>query len=377
MPDLKSILDDAEREGVIPPQATDRLLPFLVGRGVRVDPEAAAASGEARRGEVFSDTETPSFVRGFHDVLITIGIVVALSGLWGLASIYAVLPAILVLAEVLIRRQRLALPAVALTAALAVWVLFASVALIGSHGQAFAGGGVGLEYTLAFPVVLGLFYLLYRVPLAFALTSMGALVVALQLMLRLLGWLTGDPLFAVNHTGVLSTIAIICAIGLFALAMRFDLKDPLRRTTQSDIAFWLHLGAAPALLYSIVSVFDFNGGSLLSGLQTVSARTPVVGGHGGGADAGRADHRPPRLRDVRTGIAGSAFRGVPDGAGAGRYVYLHHASDGRRDRSRHRHGMDAAPALRDGPVASGGAVKTAARLDQFRFSSKRETDPAL
>jgi hypothetical protein len=275
MPQLKLILDDAEREGILAPNMADRLLPFLIERGVKVDDMPTVMRGET---VAFSDTETPSFVRGFHDVLITIGIVVALAGLWGIASIYAVLPAIIVLAEVLIRRQRLALPAVALTIALAVWTAFVSAVLLQGSPQiiGLSDNNEGLQYTLAFPVVLGLFYLLYRIPLALALAIMGALVVVLQLVLRALGWFAGDPLFALNHTGVLSIIAVICAVGLFALAMRFDLRDPLRRTINSDIAFWLHLGAAPALLYSVISLSDFGSTGPLAGLETASMRTPVV-----------------------------------------------------------------------------------------------------
>jgi hypothetical protein len=275
MSELKLILDEAEREGIIPTQVADRLLPFLIERGVKAENRSAVRRGEL---EAFSDTETPSFVRGFHDVLITIGIVVALAGLWGIASIYAVLPAIIVLAEILVRRQRLALPAVALTIALAVWTGFVSAVLLQGSPQIIGLGdnNEGLQYTLAFPVVLGLFYLLYRIPLALALAIMGALVVVLQLVLRLLGWLTGDPLFALNHAGVLSMMAVVCAVGLFALAMRFDLKDPLRLTINADIAFWLHLGAAPALLYSVISLSDFGGRGTLAGLETVSMRTPVV-----------------------------------------------------------------------------------------------------
>jgi hypothetical protein len=275
MSELKLILDEAEREGIIPTQVADRLLPFLIERGVKAENRSAVRRGEL---EAFSDTETPSFVRGFHDVLITIGIVVALAGLWGIASIYAVLPAIIVLAEILVRRQRLALPAVALTIALAVWTGFVSAVLLQGSPQIIGLGdnNEGLQYTLAFPVVLGLFYLLYRIPLALALAIMGALVVVLQLVLRLLGWLTGDPLFALNHAGVLSMMAVVCAAGLFALAMRFDLKDPLRLTINADIAFWLHLGAAPALLYSVISLSDFGGRGTLAGLETVSMRTPVV-----------------------------------------------------------------------------------------------------
>ncbi|WP_431319951.1 hypothetical protein [Rhizobium sp. YTU87027] len=273
MPELKLILDEAAREGLIPRQAAERLLPFLIAHGVRVDQLSSEAPS---RSVPFSDTETPSFVRGFHDVLITIGIVVALAGLWGIASVYAVLPAIVVLVEILVRRQRLALPAVALTIALAIWTaVVAAQWLEDSPSFIPIGGNVALQYTLAFPIVLGLFYLLYRVPLALALTIMGAAVVALQLILRALGWLSGDPLFEVNHPIVLSIIAIACAVGLFALAMTFDLRDPLRRTINSDVAFWLHLGAAPALLYSVISLAGLSGGTLAA-LQTVSFRTPVV-----------------------------------------------------------------------------------------------------
>ncbi len=77
----------------------------------------------AAEGQAWSDTETPRFVRGFHDVLITIGVAVALGGLWGLAALYAVLPAIIVLSEILVRRQRLALLTVSLTIALFCWTV--------------------------------------------------------------------------------------------------------------------------------------------------------------------------------------------------------------------------------------------------------------
>jgi hypothetical protein len=64
-------------------------------------------------------------------------------------------------------------------------------------------------------------------------------------------------------------------VALFATSLRFDLSDVKRVTTRSDIAFWLHMGAAPALLYSIVSLSLFNGG-LTELAQTVSIKTPLV-----------------------------------------------------------------------------------------------------
>jgi hypothetical protein len=273
MSDLKSILDAAEREGLIPTQGSAPLTAFLLERGVTVDAHRAS---RRRAAVAFSDTETPSFVRGFHDVLITIGIVVALAGLWGIASVYAVLPAVIVLAEILVRRQRLALPAVALTIALTVWTGVVAAALLDGWPNAAAlGDNKALQFALCFPVVLGAFYLRYRIPLALALTIMGVMAVILLLVLQALSWMSGDPFFVLNHTGVLSLVAVACAVGLFALAMRFDLRDPLRRTINADVAFWLHLGAAPALLYSVLSLAGADG-SLFATLQTVSFRTPLV-----------------------------------------------------------------------------------------------------
>jgi hypothetical protein len=271
MTELRSILHDAERHGLISGEVSDRLLPFLVERGVTVAGHAAKPVEEG----AWSDTETPRFVRGFHDVLITIGVIVALSGLWGLASIYAVLPAIVILSELLVRRQRLALPAVALTMALLCWtVAFASFWHLGSVSLWEDGSGA-VRFVAAFPIVLGLYYLRYRVPLSLALCIMSALALALTLLVRALLWVSGDPLFLINHPAVVSGSSVACAIGLFAVALSFDLGDIRRQTTRSDIAFWLHMGAAPALLYSVISLFSLDG-NWLDLMHTVSIKTPVV-----------------------------------------------------------------------------------------------------
>ena len=48
---------------------------------------------------------------------------------------------------------------------------------------------------------------------------------------------------------------VVLAIGLaiFALAMRFDLSDRERVTRRTDIAFWLHLLAAPLIVHPLVA----------------------------------------------------------------------------------------------------------------------------
>jgi hypothetical protein len=271
MTELRSILDEAARQGLISSEAGGRLLPFLTERGVSVVKTQKAVAAEER---AWSDIETPRFVRGFHDVLITIGVIVALVGLWGLAPLYAVPVAIIVLSEILVRRQRLALPAVSLTVALFCWT-FLLMSRVFTPWTSEIGADL-TQFVAGFPILLCLYYARYRVPLSLALTIMSTLALVLTLLLRLVQWLSGNPAFFVDHLGVLAAVAFVCALGLFATALYFDLGDRLRRTTRSDIAFWLHLGAAPALLYSTVSLLSFGEAGHIFDLANISARTPVV-----------------------------------------------------------------------------------------------------
>ncbi|MBY2938587.1 hypothetical protein HF264_02470 [Rhizobium leguminosarum] len=277
MTELRSILDEAVRQELISPEAGGRLLPFLMERGVAVvgSGVAEAQPAMAAEGQAWSDTETPSFVRGFHDVLITIGVVVALGGLWGLAALYAVLPAIIVLSEILVRRQRLALPAVSLTIALFCWTFLLMSFFFKPGISAFNDiGAEATQFVAGFPIVLGLYYARYRVPLSLALCITSALALVFTLLLRLMQWASGDPQFFSNHP-LLFAVVLVCALGLFATALYFDLGDRLRRTIRSDIAFWLHLGAAPALLFSVRLLMSFDG-NLLDVAQAVSIKTPII-----------------------------------------------------------------------------------------------------
>lgn len=124
MSELKVALEEAAGAGIISSSQAERLLPYLADRNIGALPTGQGLSAPRFPDDPnpLEDTEAPRFVRGFHDVLITIGLVVLLIGLWGLANRYAPLLAIVVLAEILVRRQRLALPAVVLTVALVVWI---------------------------------------------------------------------------------------------------------------------------------------------------------------------------------------------------------------------------------------------------------------
>lgn len=192
----------------------------------------------------------PRFVRGFHDILITIGVAAACIGLAYTMGPLAVMVAAWALAELLVRRQRLALPAFALTL---VWGGAATVAF-SEHAplllpEVFSGRlEVGIVTALVLALVL--FYGRFRVPFALAATILAVGVLSLEFLVTV--FFSGDTLELMVR-GRLPSFSILTffhAAALFAVALWFDWRDLERRTRRSDVAFWLHLAAAPALLYT-------------------------------------------------------------------------------------------------------------------------------
>jgi hypothetical protein len=58
-------------------------------------------------------------------------------------------------------------------------------------------------------------------------------------------------------------VLLIAGIAIFALAMRWDMTDRERTTRRADVAFWLHLAAAPLIahpIFQMLGVFDANVG---------------------------------------------------------------------------------------------------------------------
>jgi hypothetical protein len=49
----------------------------------------------------------------------------------------------------------------------------------------------------------------------------------------------------------LTALTLIFGLAVFALAMRLDMSDPLRVSSRSATAFWLHVAAAPAIVNTV------------------------------------------------------------------------------------------------------------------------------
>jgi hypothetical protein len=58
----------------------------------------------------------------------------------------------------------------------------------------------------------------------------------------------------------INSLLLIAGIVVFFFAMRWDTTDTLRQTRRSDVAFWLHLIAAPLIVHPIFTALGVTGG---------------------------------------------------------------------------------------------------------------------
>lgn len=278
MTGLRGALEGAVTRGLVEPAKLGALEAHLVTVLPALRQISVELADDASPPAVF-ETETPRFIRGFHDVLITLGLAALLVGVGGVGSIMALLPVVIVMAEILVRRQRLALPAVALTIAMAVWAVFVCSLNVQASGFPPSGGLVPLALAfLPFPLMMLAFYWRYRIPVALALVILSFLSVLLVLLVGFLEIGLGSTSIIGDYPRLVLCMGILAALGLFAVAMTYDLSDPLRLSRRSDIAFWLHLAAAPALLYAgLATLFlAFFGTFSNLGRQIGSVPTPAV-----------------------------------------------------------------------------------------------------
>lgn len=239
---LHESLAAAQKAGIITPGQRDELVSFIEAR-------TAVATGSAI--DVPSpeeDSEIPRFIRGYHDILITIGIVVVLIGLVGVATVAAAAVAVIVLAEIFVYRQRLALPSFALTIAFAIcagWLIaVGDRAFMSGETNVWAASAPHLALLAAAEcAALALFYWRYRVPVALA-----ALLVAGVVTLTVLAL---SALYSGDFEQYGNVLLLAAGVVLVGIAMRFDLTDPKRIYARSDVAFWLYLVAVPAILKGI------------------------------------------------------------------------------------------------------------------------------
>lgn len=254
-------MDAAVSEGILSRDQADRLFAFWMPDTVK--PEESTDE-EAALEPVISrvDAEEVRFARGFHDVFISIGIVVFFFGFgFGLldhmsgGSLFALFVVLIWgMSEVFARKLRLALPSFLLTLFFMPAFLTAAVGLIikGSDTRWLGEGLLESDSPISFLVPAGLtvlgaslHYLRFRVPVGIS-GIVGACVFLAAAVI--------DSIFP--HTLEHFVVYFVLAAGIvsFLLAMWYDCRDLERQTVKTDKAFWLHLLAAPLIVHSLLAL---------------------------------------------------------------------------------------------------------------------------
>ncbi len=203
-----------------------------------------------------ADSEQFRFISGFSDIFVTIGLALFLGALayftsdFGGSIAAGAITAVAswLLAEYLTRKRRMALPSIVLLLVFAASV-FLAVAEPRTRFFFFnpnVWGWPAFFAGLITAAATALHYRRFGVPITIAAgaAALVASIIALFVMLA--------PDLARQAT---VSLVFVCGLFVFALAMRFDLSDPARRTRRTDIAFWLHMLAAPLIVHPLVSGF--------------------------------------------------------------------------------------------------------------------------
>ncbi|HEX8527513.1 hypothetical protein [Allosphingosinicella sp.] len=164
------------------------------------------------------------------------------------------------LAEFFTRKRRMALPSIILLLAFTGGVLLTAFAtLVLGFGTALFENNepaIALVAAASAAVAAGATYVhwrRFRVPITIAVGA--ATVVAT--VLALVAYAVGER--PIVEDVVLGS-ALVLGIGVFLFAMWWDSSDPRRETRRSDVAFWLHLLAAPLIVHPIFSLLGLTDG---------------------------------------------------------------------------------------------------------------------
>lgn len=258
------LLRVAVKRGILDAAQAERLSALAAERAGQDGPLPALA--EPSRPELHED-EKLRLVSGFGDIFVTIGLALFLGAAGYFAGLladpalkWAAIAALAwLLAEFFTRRRRMALPSIALLVVFASGSFMALTHSLGGAATTYQPGRgwfvntLGIDFgapihvavaALATAGFVGLHYVRFRVPITVAAGTAALTGAALAVLLAV------APEFS-RHAW--NALLLACGIAVFGLAMRFDMADPGRGTRRTDIAFWLHLLAAPLVVHPLVA----------------------------------------------------------------------------------------------------------------------------
>ena len=257
-------LDDAVASGVISAEAADALRAHI----------------ETQRSTAIPDEEQFRLITGFNDIFVSIAAAILLFALgWigqsiGQAAGLTIAPdgpsplapllvagASWALALFFTARRRMALPSILLlltfvigvfaTAAFAI-VLGVGPDMVNNNSQ--LGGVIAAVSAAIAAGAAWLHWRRFRVPITVAAGAGAVAAIGVGLLVAALG----DN--AEQAKNAILGLVLVLGVGVFLFAMWWDSSDRARLTRRADVAFWLHLLAAPMIVHPIFTLLGLTSG---------------------------------------------------------------------------------------------------------------------
>lgn len=208
------------------------------------------------------DEESFRLLSGFNDIFVAIALALVLVALgWIGQAVTPPLAGALVaasawgLAEYFTRVRRMALPGILLLLAFVGGVAAALAGVLvelkpdlSDAANATIGAGIAAVAAAA----AWLHWRRFMVPITVAAGTVAVVATIVGLALAA----------APALRELVYPVLLVCGVGVFALAMAWEMSDRERRTRRSDVAFWLHLAAAPMIAHSAFHLLGVFGAEI-------------------------------------------------------------------------------------------------------------------
>jgi hypothetical protein len=209
------------------------------------------------RSAPVADEEHFRLITGFNDIFVTIAAILLLAAVAGIGNAIApgvagllVAGAAWGMAEFFTRQRRMALPSIVLllafvggVAAIPINILAEGDPNLSERSGALIFSGIGLGAAIA----AWAHWRRFMVPITAAAGAAALCATAIALIVAALGPIIPRD----NPQIVLLPLIFIAGLAVFGIAMRWDMSDRARETRRSDVAFWLHLLAAPMIAHPV------------------------------------------------------------------------------------------------------------------------------
>jgi hypothetical protein len=243
---------DAVAAGAISAEAAEGLRTYI--SGARVAPA--------------TDEETFRLLNSFNDIFVTIAAVLLLVAMGGIGKAIApgaggllVAAAAWGMAEYFTKVRRMALPSIVLLLAFVGGLVAGPLEVIERLAHE------GMSDRIGFVILAGAFLLgaagawlhwrRFHVPITVAAGAATVAGTAVALVVA------GTGLTGAAAQDLVLGLVFAAGLAIFAYAMRWDMSDRARETRRSDVAFWLHLLAAPMIAHPLFQWLGIAGGDTI------------------------------------------------------------------------------------------------------------------